>query len=157
MGIEIERKFLVNEQLLPKLQNGIKIEQGYISSNENGVVRVRIKDNQGYLTIKSLTKSITRSEYEYEIPLEDAKEILENICIESRISKTRYIIPHSSLIWELDIFHGQNSGLIIAEVELKEENQIIDLPNWVEKEVSYEEKYFNSNLINMPFCKWKDK
>ncbi|MGK7954332.1 MAG: CYTH domain-containing protein [Crocosphaera sp.] len=155
MGIEIERKFLVINDNWRSLAQGKVYRQGYISTNNKmTTVRVRIIGEQAYLTIKSQTEGISRQEFEYPIPFEDGKIMLDNLCDRPLIEKTRYQINHDSLIWEIDEFQGENQGLIIAEVELENESQIINLPDWVGKEVSDDPKYYNVNLTKSPYQTW---
>lgn len=148
MALEIERKFLVDEKKIAELNlsNGEKISQGYLSTEPNKTVRVRIKNNRGFLTIKSKNVGIVRSEFEYEIPVEDAEEILQ-LCEPKVLQKIRYKVEHAGKIFEVDIFFGKQQGLILAEVELNSPNEKIDLPNWLGEEVSDNPKYFNSNLF----------
>ena len=147
MALEIERKFLVDEKKISALNltGGEKISQGYLSTDKNKVVRVRVKGDKGFLTIKSKNVGIVRSEFEYEIPLADAKEILK-LCEPNILQKVRYKIEHSGKIFELDIFSGKHQGLILAEIELNSPNEKIELPDWITEEVSDNPKYFNSNL-----------
>ena len=154
MAKEIERKFLVDKTKLPKLENGITIKQGYINTNDESVVRIRYTNEISYLTIKGKRKGITRSEYEYEIPSNDAKEMLEELCHKIYIEKTRYIININNKKWEIDLFYGLNSNLIIAEVELDSEDEEIKIPNWVISEISKDSKYTNKYLYNNPYSKW---
>jgi CYTH domain-containing protein len=156
MAIEIERKFLVNGEKWRSLASGIPYRQGYICTQKEAVVRVRIVGDRGYLTIKGLSRGNSRAEFEYPIPLSDAQTMLQTMCEPPLIEKTRYLIKHRELIWEVDEFWGENAGLIIAEVELTSENQVIDLPEWVGREVSHDPRYFNSNLIKYPFSQWTD-
>lgn len=153
MAKEIERKFLVKDDSWRQLAKGSLYRQGYISS-QGATVRVRIVGNQGYLTIKSPTVNYSRSEFEYLIPLVDAQEILDTLCIRPIIEKTRYKINVGSLVWEVDEFTGANQGLILAEVELTDELQQIELPNWIGEEVSGNPKYYNSYLAKHPFSEW---
>ena len=155
MAVEIERKYLVDKKLLPNLENGYKIKQGYITTEKIAVVRVRVKNDKAYLTIKGESSGISRLEFEYEIPLIDANKMLDKLCLESIIDKTRYLIEYKNHTWELDIFHGLNDGLIVAEVELNDENEDIELPNWIREEVSNDTRYYNSNLMSFPYSKWK--
>jgi adenylate cyclase len=154
MPKEIERKFLVKEDSWRQLAEGSLYRQGYISS-ENATVRVRIVGNQGYLTIKGPTVNYSRSEFEYLIPLADAQEMLDTLCVRPLIEKARYKINIGDLVWEVDEFAGANQGLILAEVELTDESQQIELPNWIGEEVSGNPKYYNSYLVKHPFCEWK--
>ena len=154
MAIEIERKFLVKGNQWRSLATGTVYRQGYIATQNAITVRVRLMGNQGYLTIKGKSVGISRAEYEYPIPAEDAQEMLDNLCDRPLIEKTRYKIAFSGLIWEIDEFAGENQGLIIAEVELTDENQIVELPEWIDREVSDDPRYFNSNLAKHPFNQW---
>ncbi len=120
-------------------------------------MRVRLVGNQGYLTIKGSTKGFSRAEYEYPIPAEDAQEMLDHLCDRPLIEKTRYKIELAGLIWEVDEFAGENQGLIVAEVELTDENQTLELPDWIDVEVSDDPRYFNVNLAQHPYNKWPNK
>lgn len=146
--MEIERKFLINEPLWNALQKPTPthIAQAYLSDDKNCTVRVRIKGSKGYLTIKGETKGITRSEYEYEIPLAEAKKMMEEFC-DRVLSKDRYCIEVAGHTWEVDVFHGKLAPLIIAEIELDSEHEAFVVPEWVGKEVSLDASYYNSNLI----------
>ena len=144
---EIERKFLVDRDLWEKSAKGKpkKILQAYLSK-QNPVTRVRIKEGQAYLTIKGETKGITRSEYEYPIPVEDAKQLINEFCT-AYIEKERYSIEHQGKVWEVDDFSHPNKGLLLAEIELEDENESFSSPNWLKEEVSHLKKYYNSNMI----------
>ncbi|MEA5568651.1 CYTH domain-containing protein [Anabaena sp. UHCC 0399] len=154
MAKEIERKFLVKDDSWRQLAKGSLYRQGYISS-QGATVRIRIVGNQGYLTIKGMTINYSRSEFEYPIPLADAQEMLDTLCVRPLIEKTRYKINLGSLVWEVDDFAGANQGLILAEVELTDEAQQIELPDWIGEEVSGDPKYYNSYLVKHPFCEWE--
>ena len=154
MATEIERKFLVNGNRWRTLGTGIVYCQGYISTTNGATVRVRIVGERGYLTIKGLTVGTSRPEFEYPIPIEDAQEMLNTLCDRPLIEKIRFTIEQADLIWEVDEFLGENQGLIIAEVELTDENQVIELPDWIGVEVSNDTRYFNANLAKHPFNKW---
>jgi len=156
MAIEIERKFLVNGDKWRSLGTGITYCQGYICTKKEAVVRVRIVGDRGYITIKGLSVGNSRAEFEYPIPLSDAQTMLETMCEQPLIEKTRYLIKHGELMWEVDEFFGENAGLIIAEVELTAEDQVIELPEWVGMEVSHDARYFNANLNKYPFSKWTE-
>ncbi|KKD39210.1 MAG: CYTH domain-containing protein [Limnoraphis robusta] len=156
MGIEIERKFLVKDDRWRSLATGILYCQGYISSENGRTVRVRIIGNQGYLTIKGAGTSLVRSEFEYVIPVEDAEEMLQTLCDRPFIEKKRHKISFGNLIWEVDEFLGDNQGLIIAEVELSDPNQIIEIPDWISEEVSHDPRYYNSNLVKNPYRQWEE-
>lgn len=146
MAVEIERKFLVDKRKLRGVEflSEEKISQGYLSTNPT--VRVRLKDNRGFLTIKSKTRGISRLEFEYEIPAEDAEKLLK-LCGRLVLKKYRRKISCGGHVWEIDFFAGRHAGLILAEVELSSPDEQIDLPPWVAKEVSHDKRYFNSNLV----------
>ncbi|RKD96884.1 CYTH domain-containing protein [Marinifilum flexuosum] len=152
MAIEIERKFLVNQDLLPLPNDGKKLIQGYIWSDPQKSLRIRIAGEKAFLTIKSGNDILKRSEFEYEIPMTDAHELLE-LC-DAKIEKTRYLIPMAQYTWEVDVFHGDNQGLIVAEIELASSEEQIKLPEWIDQEVSNDPKYLNVSLIENPFIKW---
>ena len=154
MALEIERKYLIDLEKIGTLENGIRIKQGYLSTDKNAVVRVRVKNDKAYLTIKGPNNGISRLEFEYEIPFDEANEMLDNLCKKPVIDKTRYIIKHDIHIWEIDVFYGDNEGLVVAEVELKDENEKINLPSWIKEEVTSDNRYFNSNLMKHPYKDW---
>jgi len=155
MGTEIERKFLVQNDNWRALGQGKLYRQGYLTTSPDCTVRVRIAGDQGYLTIKGATTGISRAEYEYGIPLEDAAQLLDTLCQPPLIEKTRYRIPAAKgLVWEVDEFAGENQGLIIAEIELPNAEQSVELPDWIGPEVSNDPRYFNSNLSKHPFSRW---
>lgn len=153
MAKEIERKFLVDSSKLPTLTKGHIMKQGYVPT-QGITVRARISDDEAFLTLKGRATGLTRSEFEYPIPVEDAQQILNELCAHPLIEKTRYLIPYGEHTWELDIFEGENKGLVVAEIELESENEVFDLPTWVTQEVSHDTKYRNSNLIENPFTNW---
>jgi adenylate cyclase len=155
MGKEIERKFLIDQQKWDSLTKpeGKLFRQGYLLTDKDKTIRVRATETKGFLTIKGQTIGATRMEYEYEIPVGEAIELLNNFSL-SELSKTRYEIPSSGKLWEVDVFLGDNKGLIVAEIELESENETFDLPDWVTTEVTEEEKYYNSNLTVKPFKDW---
>jgi CYTH domain-containing protein len=154
MASEIERKFLTQSNDYKSIAEGVPYTQGYICSGKGKVVRVRIAGTKGYITIKGPQKGIKRSEYEYEIPVNDALEMLENLCTKPLIEKRRYSVSHEGFIWEIDEFHGENNGLVVAEIELEDENQKFSIPEWIGREVTGESKYYNSSLIKNPYSKW---
>lgn len=154
MAIEIERKFLVNRKLLePHLNEGTFYEQGYLPRKNSATVRVRIAGSTGFITIKGRVEGISRSEFEYEIPQEDAREMLDLFC-KATIIKKRYLIPHGVHTFEVDIFEGENSGLIVAEVELSSESEVVELPEWISEEVTGDVRYYNSQLLKNPISSW---
>lgn len=157
MATEIERKFLVKSEEWRTLGTGTIYRQGYITTKKGTTVRVRLAGNQGYLTIKGKSEGISRAEYEYPIPREDAQEMLDNLCEPPLIEKTRYKIEIADLVWEVDEFTGENQGLIVAEVELKDANQTINLPEWIGQEVSDDPRYYNANLVQHPYRQWANK
>jgi adenylate cyclase len=154
MAIEIERKFLVKHEGWRSLAEGTPYRQGYIASSQGRTVRVRQVGNQGYLTIKGPSQGNSRAEFEYSIPLEDAEFMLNSLCPAPLIEKHRYKIKWGELIWEVDEFFGENQGLIVAEVELTDEHQILELPDWIGQEVSDDPRYFNVNLSTYPYSQW---
>ena len=143
MAKEIERKFLVDQDLLPKNIIGEEYIQAYIAINDQGIVRIRIKGSIALLTIKTSEKGMTRNEFEYEVPLEDAKSLVE-LFNDKIIYKTRYKITIDKKLWEVDEFHKENKGLWLAEIELESENELFSLPEWIKKEVTGDQKYFNA-------------
>lgn len=156
MALEIERKYLVDLKKLGTLENGTRIKQGYLSTNKDAVVRVRVKNDKAYLTIKGSNIGVTRLEFEYEIPLIEANEMLDKLCQKPVIDKTRYLIDFENHTWELDIFYGENEGLVVVEVELSSEDETIVLPSWVKEEVTSDARYYNSNLMKHPFKDWEE-
>jgi len=154
MGKEIERKFLVKSDEYKKLAKGIFIRQGFLSTDKNRVVRIRIIADKAFLTIKGKNKGIERPEFEYEIPVQEATEMLEELCFTPIIEKYRYVINFQGFTWEVDEFKDANHGLVIAEIELENSNQMPPKPNWVGNEVSDDPRYFNSNLIANPYSEW---
>jgi adenylate cyclase len=155
MGKEIERKFLVVGADWKRGAVGVAYRQGYLSTVKERTVRVRTVGEKGFLTIKGITVGVSRSEFEYEVPAADANAMLGDLCERPLIEKTRYKVLHGGLTWEIDEFFGDNAGLIVAEVEVKDEHQAIALPAWVGVEVSGDPRYFNSNLIKNPYSQWK--
>lgn len=155
MAIEIERKFLVNKERWNKQNkgNGIFYRQGYILTDPAKTIRVRVGAGKGFLTIKGASVGAARPEYEYEIPVSDALEIMDKFC-DADVSKTRYKINYRGKIWEVDEFSGNNEGLILAEIELEDESETFDLPDWIGEEVTEQEQYYNSNLSVKPFKSW---
>ncbi len=158
MAIEIERKFLVDKTKWHDFVKppSVKYSQGYITNERDKVVRVRVAGPQGYVTIKGGNLGIKRSEFEYEIPVEDAEQLLTEFC-PNTITKHRYKILFENKTWEVDEFLGDNQGLVVAEIELKDEKELFKVPGWVGKEVSDDERYYNSNLSIVPYKKWKSE
>jgi CYTH domain-containing protein len=156
MGVEIERKFLLSSDSWRKDAVGVPYTQGYISKDQNHTVRVRIAGTKGFITIKGAVKGISRPEFEYAIPVDDARELMK-LCRGPLIEKTRFRINHDGLVWEIDEFCGENKGLVIAEVELSDAAQQVNLPSWIGREVSGDPRYYNSSLSSHPFSSWIDK
>ena len=154
MGKEIERKFLVTGSEWKALAPGTVYRQGYLSTVKERTVRVRTVGEKGFLTIKGVTTGVSRSEFEYEVPAADADAMLDALCERPLIEKTRYRIPLGAHVWEVDEFHGDNEGLVVAEVELGSADEKPELPAWVGEDVSSDPRYFNSNLVKKPFRTW---
>ena len=154
MAKEIERKFLVRGNTWRGQDGGKRYRQGYLSTVKKRTVRVRTTGDKGFITIKGESVGATRSEYEYEIPLADANEMLDRLCERPLIEKTRYRVSHEGLVWEIDEFERDNRGLIMAEIELKDETQSVTLPGWIGQEVTGDPRYFNANLVANPFSQW---
>lgn len=153
MAHEIERKYLVDVARWTPRGPGTLYRQGYLSSQKERVVRVRLAGETGVLTIKGPTSGITRAEFEYPIPLADVPELLA-LCEQPLVEKTRHAEEHGGMTWEIDVFHGDNAGLVIAEVELESETQSVEVPPWAVRDVSDDPRYYNSNLIAHPFSTW---
>ncbi len=154
MGLEIERKFLLKKLPSSLSSKGILISQGYIKNNRQGVVRVRLFGDKSFLTIKGETIDACCPEYEYEIPVQDAKEMLSKLCKKPLVEKKRYHIHFKGFEWTIDEFFNENKGLIMAEIELESKDQQFGIPDWIDMEVTGDSKYFNASLISNPFSKW---
>lgn len=152
---EIERKFLVDH--LPDVESleGCPMIQGYLRADDGGTVRVRISGAGAVLNIKGPASGISRAEFEYAIPTADARAMLETLCVGRPIEKVRYGIRHADHLWELDVFSGDNQGLVIAEVELIREDEVPVMPEWVGREVTGESQYYNAALALHPFSQWQ--
>ncbi|MDH5300103.1 MAG: CYTH domain-containing protein [Gammaproteobacteria bacterium] len=156
MAVEIERKFtLKNDHWRRHVRQSKSYRQGYLSGGQQSSVRVRIEDQLANINIKSATLGIHRQEYEYAIPLKDAHELLNTLCVKPLIEKTRHFVEHQGKTWEVDEFHGDNAGLIVAEIELSSENEQFPLPEWVDQEVSHDVRYYNVSLVKHPYKDWK--
>ncbi len=160
MSIEIERKFLlINDSWCVNADNGVVMRQGYLNSislnnEQKSSVRVRIAGGQANLNIKGATLSITRQEYEYPIPLSDAHELLNTLADDPLIEKTRYHVQHGIHTWEIDVFAGDNQGLVVAEIELASEDEVFARPAWLGEEVSMDARYYNVCLVKHPYKNW---
>ena len=153
MGTEIERKFLVKNDRWRGKGPATDYRQGYLTSDPRRTVRVRIAGDRAWLTIKSKPVGAVRSEFEYEIPPADAEQLL-TLCDEPLIEKTRHRIDHHGRLWEVDEFHGANAGLVVVECELEHEDEAIDPPDWLGREVTGDERYYNASLIASPYTSW---
>ena len=156
--IEIERKYSVkNSTFLANAKESYKITQGYLNSDKNRTVRVRIKGDRGFITVKGISSDdgLSRFEWEKEIAVHEAEALLQ-LCEDFIIDKTRYLIPFKEVVFEVDVFEGANQGLIIAEVELNSTNQKFDVPDWLGDELTGNERYYNAYLSNYPFTTWND-
>jgi adenylate cyclase len=155
MAIEIERKFLISsDEWRHDSDNGIQITQGYMGSNERSSVRIRINGETANINIKSKTIGTQRSEYEYDIPLTDANEMLTLLCDRPYIDKIRYHVNHQGHIWEVDVFAGENEGLVVAELELASVDETFSLPSWIGEEVTDDPRYYNICLVTHPYKSW---
>lgn len=154
MAREIERKFLVTGDAWRSTARRSAFRQGYLSTLKERTVRVRVAGDQGFLTIKGITTGAARTEFEYRIPVDDAEAMLDELCERPLIEKTRHVVEHAGLTWEIDEFGGVNEGLIVAEVELRSEDQEVTLPEWVGAEVTDDSRYYNANLIAHPYSEW---
>ena len=150
---EIERKFLVDEKKWNPSDKGTRIQQGYLSADPERTVRVRISEDKAFLTIKGKPEGIKRRELEYGIPVHDA-EVLIKMAINSVVEKTRYKEDYHGFTWEIDVFEGENKGLILAEIELEEEHQEFEKPDWAEADVSDDKRYYNLYLSKNPYQAW---
>ncbi|MEL6345039.1 MAG: CYTH domain-containing protein [Myxococcota bacterium] len=153
MGKEIERKFLVSADHWREGATGTHFQQGYLTTDPDRTVRVRIAGEKAKLTIKGRSVGATRAEFEYPIPVEDAQQLLA-MCTPPNIEKTRYKIQHEGYTWEVDVFEGVNAGLIVAEVELQSEEEQPPIPDWIGAEVTEDRRYYNANLIAQPYSTW---
>lgn len=155
MATEIEHKYLVIKDIWKKiiLNKSVEIKQAYLLTDPEKTVRIRTKGNSGFITIKGKSNGASRLEFEYEIPIEDAIELINKFC-SNLIEKTRHIVIHDDITWEVDEFKGLNEGLIVAEIELTSEDEKYSIPNWIDKNVTEDLRYANSNLTIKPFSTW---
>lgn len=157
MATEIERKFLLSNDDWRTQSSGSKsLRQGYLSNSKSASVRVRIADDKATLNIKGMTLGVQRPEYEYDIPLDDAAELLDQLCARPLIEKTRHHVEHGGKLWEIDEFHGDNAGLVVAEIELESADEAFDMPSWAGREVSHLERYYNVMLAKRSYQEWSD-
>lgn len=156
MAIEIEHKFLLaNDAWRAQVSHSVRYRQGYLSAQATSSIRVRISDQHAWLNIKSATLGSSRQEYEYEIPLADADEIINNLCRKPLIEKTRHFVIYDGNTWEIDEFYGDNQGLVVAEIELDAVGQAFAKPDWLGQEVTDDLRYYNNNLVNNPYSQWR--
>ncbi|MFH2058707.1 MAG: CYTH domain-containing protein [Pseudomonadota bacterium] len=154
MADEIEKKFLLKYIPNPLMINGTRIIQGYMVNQKQMVVRIRLSGENAFLTIKGKTVNASRKEYEYSVPQEDARQMLNLFCEKPFVEKIRYHIEHAGFEWVVDQFSGDNAGLIVAEIELDDIDQTFQKPDWIGKEVTHDPRYYNSNLVKAPFSTW---
>lgn len=156
MGVEIERKFLVDKRIWAKEspERSQPFRQAYLTDDQLKTIRIRTAGDQGYLTIKSRGKGISRQEFEYKIPVAEAHTLIDNFA-QNVIEKTRHFITYGGKLWEVDEFQGANAGLLVAEIELASEDEAFEKPPWLATEVSLDTRYLNSNLAKNPYCSWE--
>ncbi len=155
MALEIERKFLLaSEDWRAAVTHSETLWQGYLTTNERCSVRVRVAGELGYLNIKSTTLGVVRHEFEYAVPVAEAHELLNLFCEGRSLGKTRFHVPVGGHLWEIDVFEGENAGLIVAEVELSAEDEVFERPSWLGEEVSGDPRYYNTSLIAHPYARW---
>ncbi|MEP9352899.1 CYTH domain-containing protein [Xanthobacter sp. KR7-65] len=150
MPVEIERKFLVTSDGWRSGARATSIRQGYLSNGSGATVRIRVAQGDAFITVKGRTEGIARAEFEYAIPLSDAEAMLDTLCARPLIEKTRYAVEHRGRLWTVDVFEGENDGLVVAEVELSGADEVIELPEWAGEEVTDDPRYRNSALVHAP-------
>lgn len=155
MGKEVERKFLLrSDAWRDEVHRSIRLVQGYLARSEGSAVRVRIDGDTAELNIKHTLDGIDRLEFEYPIPLDDAREMLEQVAMRPLIEKTRHLVEYAGHLWEIDEFFGDNAGLVVAEIELEDADEAFERPPWLGEEVSHDVRYYNSNLSKRPYRQW---
>ncbi|NKB87102.1 MAG: CYTH domain-containing protein [Acidobacteria bacterium] len=155
--MEIERKFLVtSDAWQSNASSATRMRQGYLSTGSL-TVRARVAGDQAWLTLKGATEGITRVEREYPIPVDEAEHLLEHNVTGAVIDKTRHRVPHGDQEWEVDVFHGDNEGLVVAEIELSAEDETVDIPDWAGAEISHDRRYRNGRLATAPYAGWPDE
>ncbi|MEM8606584.1 MAG: CYTH domain-containing protein [Myxococcota bacterium] len=155
MGQEIERKFLLSGDDWKAGATSTRFRQGFLSTEPERAVRVRLAGESGTLTIKGKTEGATRLEFEYSIPRDDAAHLLDALCLRPLIEKVRYLVPVGPHTWEIDVFEGDNAGLVVAEIELASEDEAFERPPWIGEEVTHDPRYFNANLVQHPYRLWR--
>jgi len=155
MATEIERKYLVrNDAWRAHIHRQVRYKQGYLANTGHCSVRVRVGGDAAHVNVKGASVGASRLEFEYPVPLEDAEVMLRELCQGAVIEKTRYIVRHLDQDWEVDVFEGDNAGLVVAEIELEDEAQTVTLPDWAGEEVTHDVRYYNSNLAVTSFNRW---
>ncbi|MEA3410561.1 MAG: CYTH domain-containing protein [Pseudomonadota bacterium] len=155
MPEEIEHKFLVRDgSWKAAVTRRVEYRQGYLANNDNCSVRVRVSDSRAHLNIKSARLGVQRLEFEYEIPLDEAHALLDELCAKPLVEKVRHFVPHAGKLWEVDEFRGENAGLVVAEVELESVGEAFERPDWVTEDVSDDPRYYNVNLVKAPYSTW---
>ena len=154
VGEEIERKFLVSGEAWRETAAGTRYRQGFLSTEPERTVRVRVAGPRGSITVKGKNVGARRAEFEYEIPVADAERMLDTLCQRPLIEKVRYTLAAGPHTWEIDVFEGSNAGLVVAEIELSSEDEAFEKPAWVGDEVTDDPRYFNSNLVANPYETW---
>jgi adenylate cyclase len=157
MDVEIERKFLLANEGWRGQGQPTRMRQGYLVAEAVRTVRVRIEGERAVITIKGKSIGASRGEWEYEIPVADATELLDGLCEQPQVEKIRHRIAHAGHVWEVDEFLGLNAGLVVAEIELDAEDEAFEKPDWIGAEVTGDKRYYNSSLIRQPYAQWKDK
>ncbi len=157
MPQEIERKFRVrDDRWRAAARDATTLRQGFLVTEPGRTVRVRVTDTAALLTIKGRSEGARRAEYEYPLPRDEAEEILDTLCLRPLIEKTRYYVEHGGHIWEVDEFCGDNAGLVVAEIEVDDEQEAFARPPWLGEEVTADPRYYNARLIHQPYCEWPD-
>ncbi|WP_305906393.1 CYTH domain-containing protein [Methylomarinum sp. Ch1-1] len=155
MPLEIEHKFLLlNDDWRQQIEKSVHYKQGYLSSTKQNSIRIRVSDQQAWINIKSAVIGTHRHEYEYEIPLQEANEMLDELCHKPLIEKKRHFVHYDKHLWEIDEFMGENAGLIVAEIELSDLDETFKKPSWVGQEVTHDLRYYNNNLCKSPYKDW---
>lgn len=155
MAIEIERKFLIlNDSWKASKPHFKYYKQAYFCNTEKVSIRVRITQGKAWVSFKSATRNISRFEFEYPVPIEEAEQMMQQFSVGAMVSKTRYFLPIDKHIWEIDVFDGENEGLCVAEIELESEQEPFIKPEWLGAEVSHDERYLNCNLVDHPYSQW---
>lgn len=155
MAIEIERKFLVTDETWRSAADaGRRMSQGYLTRGDGPSIRIRVAGDDAWLNVKQPVSLTVRREYEYPVPLNDALELMQHACVGGRVEKTRYRVPSGPHVFEVDVFHGDNEGLVVAEVELSREDEVFERPAWLGEDVSEDPRYLNQRLAKMPYACW---